>query len=355
MTTRRQVTLGQYLLERLDTADAEQADLHTLLTDVALGCKAVAQRIAMGALAPAVDASQAPTPGGPSSPEQVSHEIIVRAAEWRGNVAAMSSKCHELPYVVPRRGTRGRFLLCFDPLDGSVNVDVNVTVGSVFSILRAPAVDRDPTVDDFLQCGTRQVCAGYAVYGPSTMLLLTVGRGTHGFTLDHALGEWVLSHESIRVPDGTHEFAINASNSRYWPLAVRRYVDECLAGATGPRHAEFTMRWIASLVAEAHRILMRGGVFLYPRDSRDPSRPGRLRLLYEANPIAFLIEQAGGAASTGEERVCDLLPSALRQRVGLIFGAADEVRRIERYHREDPRDAFASPLFGRRGLFASTD
>jgi fructose-1,6-bisphosphatase I/sedoheptulose-1,7-bisphosphatase len=285
----------------------------------------------------------------------VSNEIFLHATEWGGHVAGMVSE--ELPevYALPPQYPRGKYLLCFDPLDGSSNVDVNMTVGSIFSVLRAPTPGTDATTADFLQPGTQQVAAGYAVYGPSTMMVLTLGRGTHAFTLDPQLGEWVLSHPDLRIPDTTREFAINASNSRFWEPAVKRYVDECLAGNAGPRGADFNMRWIASLVAEAHRILMRGGVFLYPRDTRDPSREGRLRLLYEANPVAFLIEQAGGQASTGHLRLMDVTPTALHQRVGFVFGSRDEVARIERYHRETPPDEYASPLFGRRGLFASPD
>lgn len=197
------------------------------------------------------------------------------------------------------------------------------------------------------------MCAGYAIYGPSTMLVLTLGRGTHGFTLDPQLGEWVLSHPHLALPEKTQEFAINASNSRFWEPAVKRYVDECMAGKAGPRGHDFNMRWIASLVAETHRILMRGGVFLYPRDSKDPSRAGRLRLLYEASPISFLIEQAGGRASTGRSRLMEVKPEALHQRIGFVFGSAQEVARIEKYHAEEPGQSYESPLFGRRGLFAT--
>jgi fructose-1,6-bisphosphatase I/sedoheptulose-1,7-bisphosphatase len=186
------------------------------------------------------------------------------------------------------------------------------------------------------------------------MLVLTMGNGTHAFTLDPMLGEWVLSHPNLKVPVRTREFAINASNSRFWEPAVKRYVDECLAGTAGPRAADFNMRWIASLVAETHRILMRGGVLMYPRDTKDTSKPGRLRLLYEANPISMLIEQAGGMASTGRRRMLEVQPEALHQRIGFVFGSAEEVARIETYHREEPLDTYQSPLFGKRGLFATS-
>jgi fructose-1,6-bisphosphatase I / sedoheptulose-1,7-bisphosphatase len=263
----------------------------------------------------------------------------------------MVSEEMEAPYCIPAQYPKGHYLLAFDPLDGSSNIDVNVSVGSIFSILRAPHVDRDAQAGDFLQAGTRQVCAGYAIYGPSTMLVLTVGTGVHGFTLDATLGEFFLTHPDLRIPAATAEFAINASNSRFWEPAIKRYVEECLAGKSGPRGKDFNMRWIASLVAETHRILMRGGVFLYPRDTKPPAKPGRLRLLYEANPIAFIVEQAAGRASTGTERVLDTVPDALHQRIGLVFGSRAEVERIEAYQRERSLRDFDAPLFASRGLF----
>ena len=266
----------------------------------------------------------------------------------------MVSEELEQPYRLPSQHARGEYLLAFDPLDGSSNIDVNVAVGSIFSVLRAPTPGTDPQDSDFLQPGTEQVAAGYAIYGPSTMLVLSLGDGTHAFTLEPVLGEWVLSHPRLRIPSATREFAINASNSRFWEPAVKRYVDECMAGQAGPRGSDFNMRWIASLVAETHRILMRGGVFMYPRDTKDPSRPGRLRLLYEANPISMLIEQAGGRASTGRRRLLEVQPQSLHERIGLVFGSADEVARIEAYHDDSSNDGFDAPLFGKRGLFSES-
>jgi fructose-1,6-bisphosphatase I/sedoheptulose-1,7-bisphosphatase len=241
----------------------------------------------------------------------------------------------------------------FDPLDGSSNIDVNVSVGSIFSVLRCPEGVAEPTERDFLQPGTQQVCAGYAIYGPSTMLVLTTGRGVNGFTLDREIGEFMLTHPDITIEADTSEFAINASNSRYWEPAVKRYVNECLAGQAGPRGRDFNMRWIASLVAETHRILMRGGVFMYPRDRKDLSKAGRLRLLYEANPIGFLIEQAGGRASTGHQPILEVQPQAAHERIGFVFGARNEVERIERYHRDHNDFEYDAPLFGSRGLFTT--
>ncbi len=210
------------------------------------------------------------------------------------------------------------------------------------------------TEQDFLQAGSAQVAAGYALYGPTTMLVLTVGNGVNGFTLDPNLGEFFLTHPNLRVPSDTQEFAINASNSRFWEAPVQRYIAECMAGKSGPRGKDFNMRWIASMVAEAHRILMRGGVFMYPRDSKDPARPGRLRLLYEANPIAFLMEQAGGRASTGRQTLMSVAPGSLHQRIGVIFGSRNEVERIEGYHTDQTDPDLPSPLFNERSLFRAS-
>jgi fructose-1,6-bisphosphatase I/sedoheptulose-1,7-bisphosphatase len=280
----------------------------------------------------------------------------MQVAQWSAHLAGMASEELEAPAQIPAGQPRGKYLLVFDPLDGSSNIDVNVSVGSIFSILRAPAdvvaSGREVTAEDFLQPGTAQLAAGYAIYGPTTMLVLTLGDGVAGFTLDPTLGEFMLTHPRLQVPAQTQEFAINASNSRFWEPPVRRYVDECLAGRTGPRGKDFNMRWIASLVAEAHRILMRGGVFLYPRDTKDPAKPGRLRLLYEANPIGMIIEQAGGRASTGRDPMLGVRPAGLHQRIGLIFGSREEVERIERYHHEPvPLVSDDNPLFGTRSLF----
>jgi fructose-1,6-bisphosphatase I/sedoheptulose-1,7-bisphosphatase len=283
----------------------------------------------------------------------IANDTLIGSLRRQGHCAAVASEELAEPVFFP--GSRGNYLVVADPLDGSSNIDVNVSVGSIFSVLRAPqeVVDgvRDVTEADFLQPGATQVAAGYALYGPTTMLVLSVGNGVAGFTLDPNLGEFVLTHPNIQVPADTHEFAINTSNSRFWEPPVKRYVDECLAGKTGARGRDFNMRWIASMVAEAHRILMRGGVFLYPRDTKDPSKPGRLRLLYEANPIGFVMEQAGGRASTGRQPMLGVKPTALHQRIGLVFGSKNEVERIERYHHEPATRDAGSPLFAVRSLF----
>jgi fructose-1,6-bisphosphatase I / sedoheptulose-1,7-bisphosphatase len=355
-------TLTRYLIEERRRFPQARGDFNALLLDVSLACKAIARIVATGELAHSPGGVVA-RPGGAINVQGevqkpldvLSNEIFVRMNEWNGHLAGMASEEMEAPEQIPAAYPRGKYLLVFDPLDGSSNIDVNVSVGSIFSILRAPqeVIDsgRDVVEADFLQPGATQIAAGYALYGPATMLVLTVGNGVAGFTLDPNLGEFVLTHSRLEVPPDTSEFAINSSNSRFWEPPIKRYVDECLAGSTGPRGRDFNMRWIASMVAEAHRILMRGGIFMYPRDTKDPAKPGRLRLLYEANPIGFLMEQAGGRASTGRQPVLAVKPSALHQRIGLVFGSRNEVERIERYHQDPASCDAALQLFSDRSLF----
>jgi fructose-1,6-bisphosphatase I / sedoheptulose-1,7-bisphosphatase len=355
-------TLTRYLIEERRRFPSASGDLNALILDVSLACKAIARIVAFGALGDSF--AQVPAPAGGELNVQgevqkpldvLSNQIFIRMNEWNGHLAGLASEEMDEPMQIGSAYPRGKYLLVFDPLDGSSNIDVNVSVGSIFSILRAPddvvASGRDITEADFLQPGAQQVAAGYALYGPTTMLVLTVGNGVAGFTLNPNLGEFVLTHPSIRVPEDTHEFAINSSNARFWEPPVKRYVDECLAGKTGPRGKDFNMRWIASMVAEAHRILMRGGIFMYPRDTKDPSKPGRLRLLYEANPVGMVMEQAGGRASTGRQPMLGVEPSSLHQRIGLIFGSKNEVERIERYHHEPAARESGTPLFAERSLF----
>lgn len=353
-------TLTRYLIEERRRYPQASGDLNALILDVALACKAIARIVAFGSLGDSLGALPAGgavnVQGEAQKPlDLMSNEIFIRMNEWNGHLAGMASEEMDEPRQIPPAYQRGKYLLVFDPLDGSSNIDVNVSVGSIFSILRAPAEvvasGRDVVEADFLQPGATQVAAGYAIYGPTTMIVLTVGNGVAGFTLNPNLGEFVLTHPNIRIPADTHEFAINTSNSRFWEPPIKRYVDECLAGKTGPRGKDFNMRWIASMVAEAHRILMRGGVFMYPRDTKDPAKPGRLRLLYEANPIGFVVEQAGGRCSTGRQPMLGVKPTALHQRIGVVLGSKHEVERIERYHHEPaPRDETA-PLFAARSLF----
>ena len=348
-------TFTEFLIEARRSHPEARGDLNGVLHSVATACKAISRAVAHGSLADLLGNADASNVHGERQKklDVVANEIFLRLNENRGYVAGMVSEEIDDPYLLPAKYERGKYLLLFDPLDGSSNIDVNVAVGSIFSILRAPHPNTDPEPGDFLQCGAEQVAAGYAIYGPSTMLVLTTGNGVHAFTLDPLLGEFILSHRDIRVPPDTQEFAINASNHRFWEYPVQRYVDECLKGSAGDRGKDFNMRWIASLVAEAHRILMRGGVFMYPRDTKKPGVSGRLRLMYECNPIALLMEQAGGRASTGYKRMLDVRPESVHQKIGFVFGSRSEVERIERYHREgDMRDS-DQPLFARRGLFTT--
>jgi len=354
--TDREKTLTEFIIEEQRRFPQATGDFTALLNYVRLACKRISFLIGRGALGGVLGKTDTVNVQGEAQVplDVMANDIFLRTSEYGGHLAAMVSEEMDEPYVIPPEYPRGRYLLVFDPLDGSSNVDVNLSVGSIFSVLRAPDEVREPVAADFLQPGTQQLCAGYAIYGPTTMLVLTLGRGVHGFTLDRGMGEFILTHRDMRIPEETSEFAINASNDRFWEPPVKRYVAECLAGRGGPRGKDFNMRWIASLVAEVHRILVRGGLFMYPKDTKDPQRAGRLRLLYEGNPMAMIVEQAGGAASTGRGRILDVAPEALHQRVPVILGSRDEVARIERYHVEHAQGLdrpFSSPLFNERSLF----
>ena len=347
-------TLSKFLIEQLDGTDGAR-DLGALLVDVAASVKAISAMTAKGALGGFLGKVDSVNVHGETQAKMdvVANDHLLHGCEWGGLVAGMASEELDEPYTLPPQYAPGRLLLIFDPLDGSSNMDVNVSVGTIFSVLRH-AGDAPPVVGDFLKHGREQVAAGYAIYGPATMLVLTVGKGTHGFTLDREIGNFILTHPNLQIPVETSEFAINTSNARFWEPPVHRYVTECQAGRSGDRGRDFNMRWIASMVAEVHRILIRGGVFMYPKDTKDPAKPGRLRLMYEANPIGLLIEQAGGRASTGRQRLLDVTPDALHQRIPVILGSRAEVERIERYHAEHASGTdqpYASPLFNERSLF----
>ena len=345
-------TLSKFVIEQ---TRAQHGELGALLIDVAAAVKTISAMVAKGALAGNLGALDTTNVQGEVQKklDVLTNEAILHHCEWGGQLAGMASEEMDGPYRIPEHYPRGRYLLVFDPLDGSSNSDVNVSVGTIFSIF-ARSTAGDAELGDYLRPGNEQLVAGYAIYGPSTMMVLTLGAGTHAFTLDRESGNFILTHPDIRLPEDTSEFAINTSNERFWEPPVQRYVSECKAGKTGVRGADFNMRWIASMVAEVHRILMRGGIFMYPKDSKDPPMPGRLRLLYEANPMAMLVEQAGGAASTGRGRILDVAPSSLHQRVPVILGSKNEVERVERYHRayDDGSDRpFDSPLFSERSLY----
>ena len=327
------VSLTRYLVEQQRVNGLIPAQLRLLLEVVARSCKSISQAVNKGALGGVLGTAESENVQGEIQKKLdiIANEVLIEANEWGGNLAAMASEEMEDIYVVPNRYPQGEYLLLFDPLDGSSNIDVNVSIGTIFSVLRKPEGSQ-VSEQDFLQAGSKQVAAGYCVYGPQTTLVLTVGNGVAMFTLDREQGSFVLTQENIQVPADTQEFAINMSNMRHWDAPTKRYIDECLQGSEGPRGKDFNMRWIASMVADVHRILTRGGVFMYPWDKREPNKPGKLRLMYEANPMSWLVEQAGGAATNGHQRILDIAPEQLHQRVSVVLGSKNEVDRVTQYY-----------------------
>lgn len=339
-STNAAISLTRFMIEE-ERAGHVNSDLRLLIEVVARACKSISVAVGKGALGGVlgdVIASGAASINVQGEAQKkldvLSNEILLEANAWGGHLAACASEemdhCQPIPDAFPR----GNYLLLFDPLDGSSNIDVNVSVGTIFSVLQCPDGIAQVGDEHFLQAGRTQVAAGYCIYGPSTMLVLTIGHGTHAFTLDREQGGFVLTQKSMRVPEQTQEFAINMSNERHWEAPMQRYVADLLTGKEGPRGKDFNMRWIASMVADVHRILTRGGIFIYPWDRKDPGKAGKLRLMYEANPMALLIEQAGGAASNGRERILDLAPTQLHQRVPVFLGSKDEVEQATTYHLE---------------------
>jgi fructose-1,6-bisphosphatase I len=328
------ISLTQFLIEEQRSKSHIDADLRLLLEVVARACKRISVAIGKGALGGVLGEAGSDNVQGEAQKklDVLSNEILLEATEWGGYLAGMASEEMDDPHPIPAEYPEGSYLLLFDPLDGSSNIDVNISVGTIFSVLKAPPGTNGKDEAAFLQAGATQVAAGYTVYGPSTTLVLTLGDGVNSFTLDREQGSFVLTQRGITIPVDTKEFAINMSNQRFWEAPVKQYVDECVAGKEGPRGKDFNMRWVASMVADVHRILTRGGVFMYPLDSKTKDKGGKLRLLYEANPMSFIVEQAGGASSTGRERILDLQPQKLHQRVPVILGSKNEVERIVSYH-----------------------
>ena len=328
------ISLTRYLVEEQRKDGAIPAQLRLLLEVVARACKSISLAVNKGALGGVLGVAESESENIQGEIQKkldiIANDVLIEANEWGGHLAAMASEEMEGIHVVPNRYPQGEYLLLFDPLDGSSNIDVNVSIGTIFSVLMKPE-GAGVSEQDFLQAGTKQVAAGYCIYGPQTTLVLTVGDGVAMFTLDREQGSFVLTQRELRIPEDTKEFAINMSNMRHWDEPVKRYIDECLAGREGPRGKDFNMRWIASMVADVHRILTRGGVFLYPWDKREPGKPGKLRLMYEANPMGWIVEQAGGAASTGCERILDIVPGKLHERVSVILGSKNEVERAASY------------------------
>ena len=329
------ISLTRYLVEEQRVDGSIPSQLRLLLEVVARSCKSISHAVNKGALGSVLGTADTENIQGEVQKKLdiISNEVLIEANEWGGHLAAMASEEMEGIYLVPNRYPQGEYLLLFDPLDGSSNIDVNVSIGTIFSVLKKPE-GAGVSEQDFLQAGAKQVAAGYCVYGPQTTLVLTVGNGVAMFTLDREQGSFVLTQEKMRIPEDTKEFAINMSNMRHWDAPVKRYIDECLQGKDGVRGKDFNMRWIASMVTDVHRILTRGGIFMYPWDKREPEKPGKLRLMYEANPMAWIVEQAGGAATNCKERILDIQPGKLHEWVSVALGSKNEVERVTRYHLE---------------------
>ena len=332
----KRTSLTQYLIEEQRLHNTIPAELRLLIEVVARACKTISHAVGKGALGEVLGSAETENIQGEVQKKLdiLSNDILLEANEWGGHLAAMASEEMETIHLIPNRYPQGEYLLLFDPLDGSSNIDVNVSIGTIFSVLKAPEHFGEPTEQDFLQAGTQQVVAGYALYGPQTQLVLTTGNGVNCFTLDREMGSWVLTQRNMQIPADTEEYAINASNSRHWYPPVTRYVDELLAGKAGPRGKNFNMRWIASMVTDVHRILTRGGIFMYPADAREPDKAGKLRLMYEANPMSLLVEQAGGASTDGKQRMLEIQPEKLHQRVPVFLGSKNEVERVTGYHQQ---------------------
>ena len=330
------ISLTRYLVEKQRLDDHIPGQLRLLLEVVARACKTISHAVNKGALGGVLGSAGSENVQGEVQKKLdiIANEVLIEANEWGGHLAAMASEEMNNIYLIPNRYPRGEYLLLIDPLDGSSNIDVNVSIGTIFSVLRMPEGDRGVEEQDFLQPGKCQVAAGYCVYGPQTTLVLTVGDGVAMFTLDREMGSFVLTQDAVQIPADTREFAINMSNMRHWDAPVKRYIDECLAGKDGPRAKDFNMRWVASMVADVHRIMTRGGVFMYPWDKREPNKPGKLRLMYEANPMGWLVEQAGGAATNGRQRILEVQPTQLHERVSVILGSKNEVERVTQYHQQ---------------------
>ncbi len=326
--------LKQFLLHEKRSGVDLPYDLIELIHEVSITCKEIAATVSRGELSGVLGVAGSENVQGETQKELdiITNDIMVSHMSLSGLVAGMGSEEIDDPIDVPSK-ERGEYLLMFDPLDGSSNIDVNISVGTIFSVLKAPLGCKEtPELDDYLQKGAEQKAAGFVVYGPATVFVLTTGQGVHMFTLDNSIGEFVLTTESVKIPEETTEYAINMANRRFWDAPMTQYIEDCQMGEDGPLGKRYNMRWIASMVAEVYRILVRGGIFMYPYDSRDPSKAGKLRLMYEANPMSFIIEQAGGMSSTGHGRIMEVESTGLHQRVPVILGSAKEVARVEEYH-----------------------
>lgn len=329
----QQITLSEMLANEVKTNGLDEKLAKLIETVAACGVE-ISSEVACGALLGVLGMAGSENVQGEEQKklDVISNEIVTKAVLDSGVVAACASE--EMDHCVACGCEERRpYLICYDPLDGSSNIDINVSIGTIFSILPNPHADATaPCDEDFLQPGDRQLAAGYIMYGPQTQMALTLGRGVVMFTLDPRTNTYILTNDNVQVSEQAKEFAINCSNMRHWEEPVRRYIDELLAGKTSVRGKDYNMRWVAAMVAEVHRILCRGGIFMYPKDNRDPSKPGKLRLMYEANPMSWLMEQAGGRATNGHERILSIQPEKLHQRVAVFLGAKEEVERVTSYH-----------------------
>ncbi len=328
------ISLTRYLIEE-QHAGRINADLRLLIEVVARACKTISIAVGKGALGGVLGEAGTGNVQGEAQKklDVIANDVLLEANAWGGHLAGLASEEMDHSQAIPDAARRGNYLLLFDPLDGSSNIDVNISVGTIFSVLRCPD-GVTPGDADFLQPGTTQVAAGYTTYGPSTMLVLTVGHGTHAFTLDREIGSFMMTGRDLQIPPDTQEFAVNMSNQRHWEAPMQAWVGDMLLGKTGPRGKDFNMRWVASMVADVHRIVTRGGIFSYPLDAKCRDKGGKLRLMYEANPMAFIVEQAGGAASTGRQRMLEVQPTGLHQRVPVFLGSRNEVAKAVAYHAE---------------------
>jgi fructose-1,6-bisphosphatase I len=329
-------SITQFIIEQQRIYPNSTGEMTGLLTDIVSACKKISHLVNRSAIIGLGGAAESENIQGEVQKKLdiITNDVMVEHLNWTGHLAAMASEEIDDIIPIPSQYPKGKYLITFDPLDGSSNIDVNISVGTIFSILRCPEGITEPTEQDFLQKGSEQVCAGFCVYGPSTMMILTTGKGVNGFTLDRDVGEFILTHPDMTIPEDTNEFAINISNQRYWEAPMQRYIDECMQGVEGERDKNFNMRWVASMVAEVYRVLTRGGIFMYPIDNKPSTNGGKLRLLYEANPMSFIVEQAGGVSSTAYKRIMDIEPTGIHQRVPVILGSKNEVERVVRYHLE---------------------
>jgi fructose-1,6-bisphosphatase I len=327
-------SITQFIIEQQRVHKNSTGEMSGLLNDIVSACKKISHLVNRSGIIGIGGEAESENVQGEVQKKLdiITNDVMVDHLNWTGHLAAMASEEIEEIIQIPANMPKGQYLIAFDPLDGSSNIDINLSVGTIFSILRCPEGVTNPTVEDFMQKGTDQVCAGFCVYGPTTMMILTTGQGVNGFTLDRDVGEFILTHPNMTIPEDTAEFAINMSNQRFWEAPVQRYIDECMQGEDGSREKNFNMRWVASMVAEVYRVLTRGGIFLYPLDTKPTTEGGKLRLLYEANPMSFIVEQAGGVSSTGYQRIMDIKPEGVHQRVPVILGSKNEVERVMGYH-----------------------